>query len=80
MGPWNSADGLIFPPARMANPAPRDQGQPGKWLTWRDVVNVPAQSRVRVSVDFTRHRGRSVYYCHILDHEDAGMREGVEVQ
>jgi FtsP/CotA-like multicopper oxidase with cupredoxin domain len=47
--------------------------------TWRDVVNVPAQGRVRVLVDFARHPGRSVYHCHILDHEDSGMMASVEV-
>jgi FtsP/CotA-like multicopper oxidase with cupredoxin domain len=46
---------------------------------WRDVVNVPAQGRVRVLVDFARHPGRSVYHCHILDHEDSGMMASVEV-
>ncbi|MGV8847889.1 multicopper oxidase family protein [Tessaracoccus sp.] len=40
---------------------------------WRDVVNVPADGSIKVLVDFARHPGRSVYHCHILDHEDAGM-------
>ncbi len=47
--------------------------------TWRDVVNVPAGGYVRLLVDFSRHPGRSVYHCHILDHEDAGMMATVEV-
>ncbi|RMB61801.1 multicopper oxidase family protein [Tessaracoccus antarcticus] len=40
---------------------------------WRDVVNVTAGGSIKVLVDFARHPGRSVYHCHILDHEDAGM-------
>ncbi|MEO7589048.1 MAG: multicopper oxidase domain-containing protein, partial [Arachnia sp.] len=40
---------------------------------WRDVVNVSAGASTTVLVDFARHPGRSVYHCHILDHEDAGM-------
>ncbi len=40
---------------------------------WRDVINVSAGGYIRVLVDFARHPGRSVYHCHILDHEDAGM-------
>ncbi len=40
---------------------------------WRDVVNVPIHGSIKVLVDFARHPGRSVYHCHILDHEDAGM-------
>lgn len=55
-------------------------GQPVGEPDWRDVVNVPAQGRVRVLVDFSRNPGRSVYHCHILDHEDAGMMAIVEVQ
>lgn len=47
---------------------------------WRDVVNVPARGRVRLLGDFTRHPGRSVYHCHILDHEDGGMMGVVEVR
>ncbi|MET3768992.1 FtsP/CotA-like multicopper oxidase with cupredoxin domain [Marisediminicola sp. UYEF4] len=40
---------------------------------WRDVVNLPARSRVRVRIAFEDFRGPSVYHCHILDHEDLGM-------
>ncbi|GAA0994161.1 multicopper oxidase family protein [Subtercola frigoramans] len=40
---------------------------------WRDVVNVPANSRVRVRIAFEDFTGTSVYHCHILDHEDGGM-------
>lgn len=47
---------------------------------WRDVVDVPAGATVRVLVDFRRHPGRSVYHCHVLDHEDAGMMATVEVR
>ncbi|MHB1065437.1 MAG: multicopper oxidase family protein, partial [Georgenia sp.] len=53
-------------------------GSPVAAPTWRDVVNVPAGGRARVLVDFSRHPGRSVYHCHILDHEDAGMMATVE--
>nr|AZL96426.1 multicopper oxidase [uncultured Microbacterium sp.] len=42
-------------------------------VAWRDVVNVPAQGQVVIRVDFSRFTGRTVYHCHILDHEDAGM-------
>ncbi|HEX6248145.1 MAG TPA: multicopper oxidase family protein [Nocardioidaceae bacterium] len=47
--------------------------------TWQDVVNVPARSGVRVRVAFERFDGRTVYHCHILDHEDLGMMGVVEV-
>jgi FtsP/CotA-like multicopper oxidase with cupredoxin domain len=41
--------------------------------TWQDVVNVPARNNVKVRVAFNDFRGRTVYHCHILDHEDRGM-------
>lgn len=44
----------------------------------RDVVDVPAGEEVVVRIAFGRV-GRSVYHCHILDHEDAGMMGVVEV-
>ncbi|TFD78277.1 multicopper oxidase family protein [Cryobacterium fucosi] len=42
-------------------------------VLWQDVVNVPARSAVRVRVAFTGFTGKTVYHCHILDHEDNGM-------
>ncbi|MBP1133852.1 FtsP/CotA-like multicopper oxidase with cupredoxin domain [Arthrobacter sp. PvP023] len=47
---------------------------------WRDVVNVPAQGRVKVRVAFKDFAGRAVYHCHILDHEDLGMMGVIEVR
>lgn len=40
---------------------------------WRDVVVVPANGEVRVRIAFADFGGRTVYHCHILDHEDRGM-------
>ena len=36
-------------------------------------VNVPAQGAAVVRIRFATFSGRTVYHCHILDHEDAGM-------
>lgn len=46
---------------------------------WKDTVNVRAGSSVRVLVPFASIAGRSVYHCHILDHEDLGMMGVIEV-
>ncbi len=46
----------------------------------QDVVDVPAGSSVRVLIAFTGLVGRTVYHCHILDHEDSGMMGVVEVR
>ncbi|MGQ9411186.1 multicopper oxidase family protein [Mycolicibacterium gilvum] len=45
----------------------------------QDVVLIPPQGWVRLRIAFTRFAGRSVYHCHILDHEDAGMMATVNV-
>ena len=46
--------------------------------TWQDVVNIPAGGRVQVLVAFDDFDGRTVYHCHILDHEDLGMMGTIE--
>ena len=45
----------------------------------QDVVLVPAQGWVRLRVPFVDYSGRSVFHCHILDHEDLGMMGTVNV-
>lgn len=46
----------------------------------QDVVNVPARSAVRVRIAFTGFTGKTVYHCHILDHEDNGMMGVIDVR
>ncbi|MBP2371756.1 multicopper oxidase family protein [Pseudonocardia parietis] len=46
----------------------------------QDVVLVPARGWARLRIPFTEHDGRSVYHCHILDHEDAGMMATINVR
>jgi FtsP/CotA-like multicopper oxidase with cupredoxin domain len=55
-------------------------GRPIEQPTWQDVINVPARSNVKVRIPFDDFAGRSVYHCHILDHEDQGMMGGVDVR
>ncbi|MGC1210950.1 MAG: multicopper oxidase family protein [Micromonospora sp.] len=45
---------------------------------WYDVVILPARSSVTVRLRLTDFPGRTVYHCHILDHEDLGMMGVVE--
>ncbi|WP_316770670.1 multicopper oxidase family protein [Streptomyces sasae] len=46
----------------------------------QDVVLVPARGSVRLRIPFTDYPGRSVYHCHVLDHEDLGMMATVNVR
>jgi FtsP/CotA-like multicopper oxidase with cupredoxin domain len=45
---------------------------------WQDVVNVPSRGRVMIRVAFDDFPGRTVFHCHILDHEDQGMMSTVQ--
>jgi FtsP/CotA-like multicopper oxidase with cupredoxin domain len=47
---------------------------------WQDVVNIPAYESVDVLVPFSDFAGKTVYHCHILDHEDQGMMGIIEMQ
>ncbi len=46
---------------------------------WKDTVNVPAGESVTLRIPLTDIRGRTVYHCHILDHEDLGMMGVIRV-
>ncbi|WP_239153900.1 multicopper oxidase family protein [Amycolatopsis sp. FDAARGOS 1241] len=48
--------------------------------TQQDVVLLPAHGWARVRIAFSDYPGRSVYHCHVLDHEDAGMMATAHVQ
>jgi FtsP/CotA-like multicopper oxidase with cupredoxin domain len=47
---------------------------------WKDVVLVPARSRVRIRTAFRDFAGHTMYHCHILDHEDLGMMGVLEIE
>jgi hypothetical protein len=46
----------------------------------QDVVLVPPGDWARLRIPFTHQTGRTVYHCHILDHEDLGMMATIDVQ
>jgi FtsP/CotA-like multicopper oxidase with cupredoxin domain len=48
-------------------------GVPEPFPSWKDTVNVPKHSSVRLVVHFADFPGKWMYHCHILDHEDEGM-------
>ena len=48
-------------------------GQPESLLAWRDTVLVKRGETVRIRIRFRDFAGKTVYHCHILDHEDLGM-------
>lgn len=50
-----------------------ENGTEVKGLHYQDVVSVPANGQVVVRINFHTHTGKTLYHCHILDHEDLGM-------
>ena len=48
-------------------------GKPEPFRSWKDTINVPKHSTVRIVLRFTDFAGKWMYHCHILDHEDHGM-------
>jgi FtsP/CotA-like multicopper oxidase with cupredoxin domain len=54
-------------------------GEPEPLLAWKDVVNIAAYETVRIRIPFRDFAGKTVYHCHILDHEDQGMMGVIEM-
>ena len=48
-------------------------GQPETFRAWKDTVLVKTGEILRLRVKFTDFPGKTVYHCHILDHEERGM-------
>jgi FtsP/CotA-like multicopper oxidase with cupredoxin domain len=54
-------------------------GRPEPYRAWKDVVLVRAGESVRIRTRFADFPGRTVYHCHILDHEELGMMGNLEI-
>lgn len=48
-------------------------------IAWKDVVNLRAGESVRIAVPLRDFTGRTVFHCHIVEHEDLGMVGVLEV-
>jgi FtsP/CotA-like multicopper oxidase with cupredoxin domain len=57
----------------------RINGQPLAEPIWRDTVNVTRLGSVTLRSRFEDFTGRFVLHCHILNHEDLGMMQLVEI-
>jgi FtsP/CotA-like multicopper oxidase with cupredoxin domain len=49
-------------------------------LEWKDTVNVPVDSTVRIAIQFDERPGMWMFHCHILDHADVGMMGHLHVE
>ncbi|HEX2190282.1 MAG TPA: multicopper oxidase family protein, partial [Longimicrobiaceae bacterium] len=58
----------------------RRQGPKGDMQTvWKDTQFIPTNGTVNVWSKYTDYIGQFVLHCHILDHEDLGMMEVIEI-
>lgn len=54
-------------------------GKPEPFRSWKDTINVPKHSNVRLVIRLSDFAGKWMYHCHILDHEDNGMMGVLEL-
>ncbi|MDY7015200.1 MAG: multicopper oxidase family protein [Cyanobacteriota bacterium] len=54
-----------------------DRNEP--YPAWRDTVLVRPRETVKIRILFQDFTGKTVYHCHILDHEDLGMMGNLEI-
>ena len=54
-------------------------GQPEPFTAWKDTVLVRVGETVRIRIPFRDFTGKTVYHCHILDHEDLGMMGAIAI-
>ncbi|MGI9252345.1 MAG: multicopper oxidase family protein, partial [Thermomicrobiales bacterium] len=48
-------------------------------VTWMDTVPLPPKGEVVIRIPFADFTGKSVFHCHLLNHEDQGMMMMFEV-
>ena len=54
-------------------------GQPAPNLPWRDTVVVPRHGSVVFRSRFLDYTGIYMLHCHMMNHEEMGMMQTVEV-
>lgn len=54
--------------------------RPESLLAWRDTVLVKRGETVRIRIPFNDFTGKTVYHCHVLDHEDLGMMGNLMIE
>ncbi|MGD1807402.1 multicopper oxidase family protein [Dapis sp. BLCC M126] len=55
-------------------------GKPEPYRAWKDVVLVRPGETVLIRMALRDFAGKTVYHCHILDHEDLGMMGNLEIK
>jgi len=53
--------------------------KPVDFISWKDTVNLPPRSTVKIAWLPDNRPGKWMYHCHILEHHEAGMMSHFEV-
>ena len=78
----------IMTPKLDANGKPLPPDKDGKYVLvedlkngpeWRDTVKIPGNGYVKMRTHYTDFIGTFVQHCHILDHEDQGMMQLIDI-
>lgn len=56
-----------------------EKGEPVGPNAWKDTVNVPMKTTLRLLVTFDERPGQWMFHCHILDHAEGGLMGTVAV-
>lgn len=54
-------------------------GKAPEYRAWKDTINLPPRSKVKIAWVPDNRPGRWMYHCHILEHHQAGMMAHFEV-
>ncbi|MFI6577773.1 multicopper oxidase family protein [Nocardiopsis sp. NPDC050513] len=58
----------------------RNGGEPGPYdAGWKDTIDLGSEEEAEIIMTFSGYRGRFVYHCHNLEHEDMMMMANFEV-
>ena len=50
------------------------------YRAWKDVVNLRRNDLLRLAVPLVDFHGKTVFHCHVAEHEDRGMMGVFEVR
>jgi FtsP/CotA-like multicopper oxidase with cupredoxin domain/peroxiredoxin len=75
MAPIVADDGTVI----MENGSPKLAEQLKNGPVWRDTVKIPGGGLVTMRTRYSDFVGTFVQHCHILDHEDQGMMELIDI-
>jgi FtsP/CotA-like multicopper oxidase with cupredoxin domain/peroxiredoxin len=70
---------IMAPGTEMENGQPKLQEQLLNGPVWRDTVKIPGNGIVKMRTRYTDFIGTFVQHCHILDHEDQGMMQLIDI-